>query len=173
LTCIKVFEQVVTGNEMHYTLIANIYVTGRLKMRIQRYVILALVLLATATLLPPETYAGGRHHGNWRGHGYGHGHGHGYNYGSSFSIGLGFVFPFYPYSYPYNYPYYAPAPPVYTAPVQLPPVAVIADQSPYTASREEAAYCREYTKKIIVEGREEIAYGTACLQDNGSWRIMN
>ena len=143
-------------------------------MRIQRYVILALALLTTGALLSPETYADGRHRGNWHGygHGYGHGHGHGYNYGSSFSIGLGFVFPFYPYNYPYNYPYYVPVP-VYTVPAQLPTATVTPDQRTYTASREEAAYCREYTKKIIVEGREEMAYGTACLQHNGSWRVMN
>ncbi len=123
------------------------------------YVILALAILATGVLLPPNTYAGGRHHGNWHGR---------HHHGNSFHIGLGFVFPL----YSYGYPYYVPAP-VYTVPAQLPPAAAQPDQRSYTASREEAAYCREYTKKVLVDGIEEMAYGTACLQDNGSWRIMN
>lgn len=125
-------------------------------MRIRMYVILALVILATGVLLPPNIYAGGRYHG------------HGHHYGDSFHIGLGFVFPL----YSYGYPYYVPAP-VYTVPVQLPPAADTPDQRSYSASREEAEYCREYTKNILVDGREEMSYGTACLQDDGRWRIMN
>jgi hypothetical protein len=121
------------------------------------YVILALAILATGVLLMPDAYAGGRHHR----------HGHGHHNGSSFHLGLGFVFPL----YSYGYPYYAPAP-VYAVPAQIPPVAT-QDQRSYTASREEAAYCREYTKNILVDGREEMSYGTACLQVDGRWRIMN
>lgn len=126
------------------------------------YVVLALVILATTILLPADSYAGGRH---W----------HGHHHGSSFHLGLGFVFPIYsngyPYGRPYGYPYYGP-PPAYPEPAQsLPPVTQ--GQPSYSASQEQAEYCREYTKTVLVDGKEETAYGTACLQDDGRWRIMN
>jgi len=34
-------------------------------------------------------------------------------------------------------------------------------------------YCREYEQVIIVGGQEEKAYGTACRQPDGSWRVVN
>lgn len=34
-------------------------------------------------------------------------------------------------------------------------------------------YCREYQQTIIVGGQEETAYGQACRQPDGSWKIMN
>ncbi|MBL6945455.1 MAG: glycine zipper 2TM domain-containing protein [Rhodospirillales bacterium] len=34
------------------------------------------------------------------------------------------------------------------------------------------AYCREFQTTIVVDGEREQAYGTACQQPNGSWRIM-
>ena len=33
-------------------------------------------------------------------------------------------------------------------------------------------YCREYQQTIVVGGREERAYGTACQQADGSWEIV-
>ena len=129
-----------------------------LSMRNRMYVIFALAILATVILMPPDSYAGGRYHR----------HGHGHHHGNSFSIGLGFVFPL----YSYGHPYYAPAP-VYAVPAQLPPTAAPPEQPSYSANREEAAYCREYTKNILVDGKEEMSYGTACLQDDGRWRIIN
>ena len=146
-------------------------------MRIRRYVNLAIVIFVIGTIFLPSTYAGGRYHGSR----HGHHHGYGYYSGSSINIGLGFLFsPFaygYPYSYPYGYPYgyypyYAPAP-VYVVPAERPPARVVTRQTTHTVTREKSAYCREYTKKILVDGKEEQAYGTACLQDDGSWRIMN
>ena len=122
------------------------------------YVLFALAILATVILMPPDSYAGGRYHR----------HGHGHHHGNSFSIGLGFVFPL----YSYGHPYYAPAP-VYAVPAQLPPTAASPEQPSYSANREETAYCREYTKNILVDGKEEMSYGTACLQDDGRWRIIN
>jgi hypothetical protein len=32
--------------------------------------------------------------------------------------------------------------------------------------------CREFNTTIIVDGREQPAYGTACLQPDGSWRVV-
>ena len=34
-------------------------------------------------------------------------------------------------------------------------------------------YCREYQQTVTVGGRSEQAYGTACMQPDGSWRIVN
>ncbi len=37
----------------------------------------------------------------------------------------------------------------------------------------EEAYCREYQQTIVIGGKEEKAYGTACRQPDGSWKIKN
>ncbi len=34
-------------------------------------------------------------------------------------------------------------------------------------------YCREYQQTILVGGEQEVAYGTACRQPDGSWKIVN
>jgi surface antigen len=34
-------------------------------------------------------------------------------------------------------------------------------------------YCRSYEQFIYIDGREHRAYGTACRQPDGSWRIVN
>jgi surface antigen len=34
-------------------------------------------------------------------------------------------------------------------------------------------YCREYQQTITVGGRTEQAYGTACRQPDGSWKVVN
>ena len=124
------------------------------------YVILALAILAAGLVLSPDSYAGGRHHGHWRGHHHG---------GDSFHLGLGFVFPI----YSYGYPYYPPPPAYYPVPARLPPPAVTPEQHAYTASDEKPEYCREYTKEVVVDGKEQVAFGTACRQQDGRWRIMN
>lgn len=33
-------------------------------------------------------------------------------------------------------------------------------------------YCREYTEKIRIGGQWENGYGTVCLQEDGSWKIV-
>ncbi len=33
-------------------------------------------------------------------------------------------------------------------------------------------YCREYAEIVIIDGAEQRAYGTACRQPDGSWKIM-
>jgi surface antigen len=32
-------------------------------------------------------------------------------------------------------------------------------------------YCREYQQTVVVDGKEQKAYGTACRQPDGSWKI--
>lgn len=34
-------------------------------------------------------------------------------------------------------------------------------------------YCREYQQTVTVSGRTELAYGTACKQPDGTWKIVN
>jgi surface antigen len=34
-------------------------------------------------------------------------------------------------------------------------------------------YCREYQQTVTINGQKEKAYGTACRQPDGSWRIVN
>ncbi len=36
----------------------------------------------------------------------------------------------------------------------------------------EGQYCREYQQTVIIGGRQEEAYGTACREPDGSWRIV-
>jgi hypothetical protein len=126
-------------------------------MRIGASIILTMAVMTIGTLLPPSAYAGGGHHG--------FGHGFHHDYGSYF----GFDFRYSPYPYPYGYPYYAP---VYVTSAQPPPTVVYRERA-QIISREKVASCREYTKKIVIDGKEARAYGTACLQNDGSWRIVN
>ncbi|MDB5407184.1 MAG: 17 kDa surface antigen [Rhodospirillales bacterium] len=35
------------------------------------------------------------------------------------------------------------------------------------------AYCREFQQNITVGGRTQEAYGTACRQPDGSWKVVN
>ena len=41
-----------------------------------------------------------------------------------------------------------------------------------TIRRSDNSYCREYQQKIVIGGREEKAYGTACRQPDGQWQIV-
>ncbi len=35
------------------------------------------------------------------------------------------------------------------------------------------AYCREYQTTVVIDGREQSAFGTACQQPDGSWKIVS
>lgn len=87
----------------------------------------------------------------------------------------------YPARYVYVAPppvYYAPPPPrvvyVNPPPVYAPPPPVVY-QVPQTlpggplASNQQ---CREYQSTAVVNGQAVPSYGTACLQPDGSWRIV-
>lgn len=41
-----------------------------------------------------------------------------------------------------------------------------------TYQRADGTYCREFTQTINVGGQVEEAYGTACRQPDGSWKIV-
>lgn len=34
-------------------------------------------------------------------------------------------------------------------------------------------YCREFTNEIAIGGKPETAYGTACRQPDGTWKVVN
>lgn len=34
-------------------------------------------------------------------------------------------------------------------------------------------YCREYTQTVVVGGKQQKAYGTACRQPDGQWQVKN
>lgn len=41
-----------------------------------------------------------------------------------------------------------------------------------TWQRPDGAYCREFLSDVTIDGWKERAYGTACRQPDGSWRIV-
>jgi len=62
------------------------------------------------------------------------------------------------------------------------PAVVVAPSSPApapdvvaAASAEAAAqpYCREYQGSGTIGGKPQVSYGTACLQPDGSWKIVS
>ena len=78
--------------------------------------------------------------------------------------------------YPYPDPYAVPPPAVYAAP---PAVVVPAPTGTVVATPNSAPYvgpngqtCREYQSTATVGGAQQQTYGTACLQPDGSWRIV-
>lgn len=42
-----------------------------------------------------------------------------------------------------------------------------------TYQTDSGQYCREYRQTIVVGGQQEEAYGTACRQPDGTWKIVN
>jgi len=84
-------------------------------------------------------------------------------------VGVGIGVPVYrPY---YPYPYYAPAyyPP--PAVVYAPPPVVVAP-TPVVAPAP-TSNCRQYRGDATVDGANQPFYGTACLQADGRWHIVN
>ncbi|HLZ64635.1 MAG TPA: hypothetical protein VKQ29_00325 [Aliidongia sp.] len=75
-------------------------------------------------------------------------------------------------------PLFAPPPVVYAPP----PVAYAPPPVVYAPAPAPAAYapapapaaqtCREYQSTIQVNGQPQQSYGTACLQPDGTWRIV-
>ncbi len=40
-------------------------------------------------------------------------------------------------------------------------------------NRNDGSYCREYQQTIIVGGKQQSAYGTACRKPDGNWELVN
>ena len=66
---------------------------------------------------------------------------------------------------------YVPVPVAPAAPVVTPTVDATPSSVPYRTA--DGQYCREYTTTTRVDGVPRSSYGTACLQPDGSWRIVN
>jgi surface antigen len=47
------------------------------------------------------------------------------------------------------------------------------DVTPQRTYYQNDAPCREYATKAIIGGKEEVVYGTACRQPDGSWQAAN
>jgi surface antigen len=37
----------------------------------------------------------------------------------------------------------------------------------------QGTYCREFQQTVTIQGKQERAYGTACRQPDGNWRITS
>ncbi|HEX7775711.1 MAG TPA: hypothetical protein VF449_04215 [Parvibaculum sp.] len=63
---------------------------------------------------------------------------------------------------------YAPAPSGYydQQPLQAQPASDV-------YRTESGQYCREYQSTVRIDGRLQSSYGTACLQPDGAWRVVN
>ena len=126
----------------------------------RRAAIGALVLAGTAAVLALGFAGAAQAHGR----------------GSRASVYFSFGAPYYYYPPPrYYYPpppvVYAPPPPVVYAP---PPPVVYAPPAPISAPALSVAqeHCREYQAPAVVGGEPGNTYGTACLQPDGTWRIV-
>jgi hypothetical protein len=70
---------------------------------------------------------------------------------------------------------YAPAPVVYApppVPADPPPAAAPVTVTPVSGA-DGGQTCREYQTTTVIGGVPQRAYGTACLQADGSWRMVN
>ena len=152
----------------------------------------SVFLLATLLASAPVWAGGGRHGGHYS-----------YDDHFSLGIGLNFGYPggYYgpPYRYYPAYPYaYGPAYggrigigyrsgyhdawglsfslPLYFGPRYDPPPAPVLAPAPQVAAQQVLADCRvtrEYQTEITVGGKTVPAWGTACLQADGSWRVLS
>jgi hypothetical protein len=126
-------------------------------------IIAALLILASVNA-PGEAAA----------YGYG-GHRHGGYYGG-YSVGFYSGGPAYPYYYPPyagGYPAYYVNPDPYGYVAAPPPQAYAPAAQPPAYQSADGQYCREYTRNIVVGGKQQKAYGNACMQPDGRWKIVD
>lgn len=45
--------------------------------------------------------------------------------------------------------------------------------TPIRTFQSNGQYCREYRQTVVINGNEEQAYGTACRQSDGSWKVTS
>lgn len=77
---------------------------------------------------------------------------------------------------PYPTAYYVAPQPVFIE--QPPQVVYVQNTVPQPVIQpiviqEQNLYCREYTRNVFIGRRVMQSYGTACLQPDGSWQVMN
>ncbi|MSP87785.1 MAG: hypothetical protein EXQ92_03070 [Alphaproteobacteria bacterium] len=62
--------------------------------------------------------------------------------------------------------YVVPAPTVITQPIPANPASPVYQTT-------DGRQCREYQRTVFIDGMPQASYGTACLQPDGVWRIVN
>ena len=63
--------------------------------------------------------------------------------------------------------------PVYAQPVYTQPAYAVPEPQPTTyVDQESGRYCREYSERVQIGGQLRESYGTACMQPDGTWRII-
>ena len=88
-----------------------------------------------------------------------------YHHGGGSHVFVGIGGGYYPEYYaPYPAYYSYPAYPVYAQPPVVQQVSAPAPAQPY---------CREYHGNAVIGGVTRPTYGTACLQPDGSWQLVN
>lgn len=121
-----------------------------------------MIPAALAALLLSGGFASAAEAGWHGGHGHGWDRGYHHHHRSTGSISFGFYSPPEPVYIEPQPVYYTPAP-AYTPPV-----------TGYAPSYSEPdRYCREYNTTSRVAGRMQNTYGTACMQPDGSWQIVD
>ncbi len=120
--------------------------------------IIALICITTTAPLSAAVAGPWRHHD-----GYGHGYNRGYGHHRWHDDTTRFSF---------NYTQWIETEPVY---VPYPPPSYNTNYTPtsYTPPQTEGRYCREYIRPASVAGRTQQTYGTACLQPDGDWQIVD
>jgi hypothetical protein len=164
---------------------------------LQFSVILLAAFLATLLTCPAPAWAGGGRHGGHHGYGDHWSVGVGLNFGYPGPYPGGYYAP--PYRYYPAYPYaYGPAYggrigigyssgyhdafglsfslPLYFGPRPAPPPQPVLVPASQVAARQVLSDCqptREYQTEIVIDGEAVPAWGTACLQADGSWRVLS
>ena len=95
-------------------------------------------------------------------------------------VGGGIGFPLYappPVVYAPPPAYYMPPPPLVYAPPPVPPAYYAPPPPPVYAPPAAAPaasgqQCREYQSTAVISGQPQQTVGTACLQPDGTWRIV-
>lgn len=64
-------------------------------------------------------------------------------------------------------PYYAPYP---AYPVSAAPQPQVQQSAPQAAANA-PGNCREFQQTVTIDGQERQAFGTTCLQPDGTWRV--
>jgi hypothetical protein len=71
-------------------------------------------------------------------------------------------------------PFYPEQRPVYVNNYYGPPVApTYVNYQEGTYNPAQGTYCREYQRQVLIGGRLQQSYGSACLMPDGSWQVMN
>ena len=92
----------------------------------------------------------------------------------SFAFVFPYYFPYYGHRPNYRYGYDDPyVPPAASAQAPEPAPAYPQPAEPAPATPEVSSYCREIIMDVVIGGVEQTAYGTACRQPDGSWKITN